>query len=199
MGTVPENDSLQGLGRALCAGHKAYIAQQGQGREMDHYRVLFVVQAGERNTMDQRALEYELLANKDGRILCLRATLGEVFARASNEGGALFLDGFEISVAYFRAGYTPKDYPTEGEWRARALIEHARAVKCPCIAYHLAGTKKVQQALTKEGELEKFVQGPDAAVLRYRQGNSRHGRACYLQPFFRTLLQGRICGPVWPG
>ena len=39
------------------------------------------------------------------------------------------LDGHEISVVYFRAGYTPDDYPTNDEWEARG-IEHF-AVKCP--------------------------------------------------------------------
>jgi glutathione synthase len=63
---------------------------------------------------------------------------------ADAEGrGLLYLDGFEISVAYFRSGYAPADYPTEAEWRARRLIEHSFAVKCPCVGYHLAGTKKV--------------------------------------------------------
>ncbi len=42
-----------------------------------------------------------------------------------------------------RAGYTPVDYHGESEWNARELIESSLAIKCPNIAYHLAGTKKV--------------------------------------------------------
>jgi hypothetical protein len=34
---------------------------------------------------------------------------------------------------------------TTSEWAARTLIERSAAVKCPTVAYHLAGTKKVQQ------------------------------------------------------
>jgi len=49
----------------------------------------------------------------------------------------------EVSVCYFRAGYTPDDYPTAAEWEARRMIEKSWAVKCPSIGYHLAGAKKV--------------------------------------------------------
>lgn len=48
-------------------------------------------------------------------------------------------------MAYFRCGYTPADYPGEAEWAAREAIERSAAVKCPSVAYHLAGTKRVQQ------------------------------------------------------
>jgi hypothetical protein len=65
-------------------------------------------------------------------------------------------------VAYFRAGYTPSDYPSESEWQARALIERSIAVKCPTIAYQLAGTKKMQQQLAQPGEVERFLS--DAAA-----------------------------------
>lgn len=56
----------------------------------------------------------------------------------------LYLDGYEISVIYFRAGYSPDDYFSEHEWRARRLMEHSFAIKCPNVAYHLAGAKKVR-------------------------------------------------------
>lgn len=37
------------------------------------------------------------------------------------------------------------------------MMERSLAVKCPSINYHLAGTKKVQQALAKPGVLSKFL------------------------------------------
>ena len=43
----------------------------------------------------------------------------------------------------YRAGYTPNDYFGEVEWSARRMLEQSLAIKCPSIAYHLAGTKKV--------------------------------------------------------
>ena len=36
--------------------------------------------------------------------------------------GSLRLDGYDIAVVYFRAGYTPDDYPSEAEWEARETV-----------------------------------------------------------------------------
>ncbi|KAL0815317.1 hypothetical protein Bca101_071761 [Brassica carinata] len=47
-------------------------------------------------------------------------------------------------------------FPSESEWNARLLIEQSSAVKCPSIAYQLAGTKKIQQELAKPGVLESY-------------------------------------------
>lgn len=63
----------------------------------------------------------------------------------------------EISVAYFRAGYGPDDYPSRREWDARRLVELSRAIKCPTIITQLAGCKKIQQVLSNPGILERFV------------------------------------------
>lgn len=62
-----------------------------------------------------------------------------------------------MSVVYFRAGYEPGHYPTQNEWHARYIVEKSFAIKCPSIHYHLAGTKKVQQALAKPGILNRFL------------------------------------------
>lgn len=37
------------------------------------------------------------------------------------------------------------------------MIERSLAIKCPSINYHLAGTKKVQQALARPGMLKRFI------------------------------------------
>jgi Eukaryotic glutathione synthase len=71
-----------------------------------------------------------------------------------------------VSVAYYRAGYTPNDYPTELEWGARAMIESSAATKCPTVGYQLVGTKKIQQVLCEEGVLERYLPGGDSDVLR---------------------------------
>lgn len=62
-----------------------------------------------------------------------------------------------VSVVYFRAGYTPNDYPTDVERQARVLIESSRSIKCPTVGYQLAGSKKVQQVLSEAGVLEKYL------------------------------------------
>ncbi|GFY91975.1 glutathione synthetase 2 [Actinidia rufa] len=75
--------------------------------------------------------------------------------------GTLLVGDLAIGVVYFRAGYTPTDYPSESEWRARYLMEQSSAVKCPSISYHLAGTKKIQQELAKPNALERFLENKD--------------------------------------
>ena len=44
------------------------------------------------------------------------------------------------------------------------MIERSMAIKCPSIAYHLVGTKKVQQVLATSGVVEKFID--DSEVQR---------------------------------
>lgn len=63
----------------------------------------------------------------------------------------------EISTVYFRAGYTPTDYPTQAQFATRLLLERSCAIKCPTIQLQLAGGKKVQQVLAKPGVLESFL------------------------------------------
>ena len=63
----------------------------------------------------------------------------------------------EISTVYFRAGYTPDDYPTPIHYSTRFLLERSKAIKCPTIALQLAGGKKVQEVLTQPGVLERFL------------------------------------------
>ncbi|CAL8166471.1 unnamed protein product [Prunus armeniaca] len=128
--------------------------------------VMFVVQADERNMYDQHWLS--ALLKEIHNVSTLRKTLAEI----DTEGellpdGTLVVGGQAIAVVYFRAGYTPNDYPSESEWRARLLMEQSSAIKCPSISYHLAGTKKIQQELVKPNVLERFVDNKeDIAKLR---------------------------------
>jgi glutathione synthetase len=79
----------------------------------------------------------------------------------------LYIGEEVVSVVYYRAGYTPNDYPSETEWEARLLLEQSTAVKCPTISYHLTGAKKIQQELARPGVLERFLQDAEAvAALR---------------------------------
>ena len=39
-------------------------------------------------------------------------------------------------------------------------------LQCPNIAYHLVGMKKVQQALTARGAVERFLSPEDSALIR---------------------------------
>ncbi|OIV95121.1 hypothetical protein TanjilG_21511 [Lupinus angustifolius] len=133
--------------------------------------ILFVVQAEERNMYDQHLLSVALRERYPFLILILYNTHGittirKTLAEVDQEGellpdGTLLVDGQRIAVIYFRAGYTPADYPSESEWRARLLMEQSSAVKCPSISYHLVGSKKIQQELTKPNVLERFLDNKD--------------------------------------
>lgn len=46
-------------------------------------------------------------------------------------------------------------------------MEQSRSIKCPSAAYHLTGTKKIQQVLALPGVVERFLQDPaEAKALR---------------------------------
>ncbi|CAL1713699.1 unnamed protein product [Somion occarium] len=162
----PPNTTISGLVEGLAEAHRAY--------NIPDTRILFVVQPGERNVFDQRWLEYELLERHS--IHVIRQTFDELSASAHIEATTkalrITLDpslfsspssstsnsaSIEISTIYFRAGYTPTDYPTLAHYDIRYLLESSRAIKCPSIPLQLAGGKKVQEILTKSGVLESFL------------------------------------------
>ncbi|EEE62833.1 hypothetical protein OsJ_17636 [Oryza sativa Japonica Group] len=118
--------------------------------------VLVVVQPEERYMYDQYWITVAL--REMYGVTTIRKTMAAIDAEGElRPDGTLTIDGLPVAVVYFRAGYTPNDYPSEAEWRARLLIECSSAIKCPSIAHHLVGTKKIQQELAKENVLERFL------------------------------------------
>jgi glutathione synthetase len=165
---VPSNPALHELPLGMKVAYDRYVERFGGKKDKDSKPVvLFVVQEGETNTVDQRLLEFALWENYG--IPVVRRSLTRLDSELSvDEGGALQLSGSdgtsEIAVVYFRAGYAPTDYPDGddgAEWKARLTLETSRATKCPCLGYHLAGTKKVQQELARPGVLERFFPLPE--------------------------------------
>ncbi len=118
---------------------------------------MFIVEDVTYNICDQKFHEFEI-RRQNPDVFVIRKTLTEVAneARLGDNKELYVGDGIEVAVIYFRCGYHPDQYPTEKEWEARLLMERSLAIKSPSIQYHLAGTKKVQQALAKPGALERF-------------------------------------------
>eukprot|EP01118_Nematostelium_gracile_P011732 TRINITY_DN4212_c0_g1_i2.p1 TRINITY_DN4212_c0_g1~~TRINITY_DN4212_c0_g1_i2.p1 ORF type:complete len:366 (-),score=97.44 TRINITY_DN4212_c0_g1_i2:122-1219(-) len=118
--------------------------------------VMMIIHPNENNAFDQRWLEYNLWEMH--KIRMIRRSLKDVAdsGRLDSQGN-LHVGEFPIAITYYRAGYTPDDYPTQTEWEARWTIEKSTCVKTPNISEHLAGTKKVQQVLALPGVLERFV------------------------------------------
>ncbi|XP_078688420.1 glutathione synthetase-like isoform X2 [Branchiostoma floridae x Branchiostoma belcheri] len=157
---IPEN-------RALDSNVDGFVAaweQYGSHRAI----IVFVVEKERcRNVFGQRLSEFTVMERHPG-ITVKRYNMRQIAEHAElKPDKTLFIHGSEVAVVYFRAGYSPAHYPTEKEWHARLMIERSRAIKCPCISYHLAGTKKVQQELAQPGVLEKFLEDP-MAVGRVR-------------------------------
>ncbi|XP_006664070.1 glutathione synthetase, chloroplastic [Oryza brachyantha] len=149
---VPEN-------AASCRFAKA-LARAWDEFNVDSAVVMMIVQPEERNMYDQYWLAKHL--KESHGITTIRKTLSEVEAEGHVlPDGTLVVDGRTVSVVYFRAGYTPNDYPSEAEWTARLLMEQSSAVKCPSISYHLVGTKKIQQELAKPNVLERFLENKE--------------------------------------
>jgi len=128
-----------------------------------HGAVLFIVQAGERNVADQKALEVAVWGL--GRVPVLRRTLAEVADQGILDPDRhLRLGDHVVVVAYYRAGYAPRDYESDEDrcWAARRVVERSTAIKCPDIGHHLAGTKKVQQVLCDPARLRRYLSADEA-------------------------------------
>lgn len=156
---LPANTSLSSIHEALTVAHFAYKDSTLTHRQI---AILFVVQPGERNVFDQRSLEYEL--QEKHLIPVHRRTFDELRHEASLDpsSSALLLQTpegskVEISLVYYRAGYTPTDYTTSAHYDVRQLLERSLAIKCPSIALQLAGSKKIQAILAKPGVVESFL------------------------------------------
>ncbi|KAK9799355.1 hypothetical protein WJX73_010807, partial [Symbiochloris irregularis] len=112
---------------------------------------------GEKNSFDQQWIQLALWERHG--IRTLRRSLSQIrqHAQLDDASGRLTVDGKEVALAYFRAGYSPDDYPSEAEWEARDMLEQSTAALCPSVAYQLAGAKKVQQDLASTDVLQRFL------------------------------------------
>ncbi|KAL1921699.1 uncharacterized protein VTP21DRAFT_10341 [Calcarisporiella thermophila] len=156
---LPKNEALNSLAKGIALSHEIYGVKNAVA--------MIIVQPGERNAFDQRWAEYTLLERYN--ILLIRRTLTDIGERGELDKASkvLRIDGYEVAVAYFRAGYDPKEYISEIEWSARLTIERSKAIKCPTVAYQLVGSKKVQQVLAMPGRLEALGYNADeCAQLR---------------------------------
>lgn len=146
---LPENRALSGLCDGMVEAWKIQNRPQAV--------IMFVIEDITYNICDQRFHEFYIRETYP-HVQVIRRTLTQIFNGGKlGSNGELLIDGQEVTVIYFRAGYEPGHYYGPNEWSARLLMERSKAIKCPSIQYHLAGTKKVQQALAKPGILKRFI------------------------------------------
>ena len=158
---LPENDSIAAIARGIAQAHRAY----GVSNHASSTCVFFIIQADERNVFDQKHIEYELFLTHGIRVF--RVPFDEVLnttklgpERALIYSPPAFPDRrYEVTTVYLRAGYSPKEYVSEGAWTARYHLERSAAIKCPSVLTHLAGSKKIQQILATPGSshLQRFL------------------------------------------
>ncbi|XP_053402680.1 glutathione synthetase-like [Mercenaria mercenaria] len=151
---LPENVPAHGLAVGFVKAWECYAKPSAV--------VLFIVQAVERNSVDQRWLERKMHEiNHDVTVVYSTLLYASEHCQLF-EGNILMLDGKEVAVIYYRDGYMPNHYPTHKEKDVRLLMEKSCAIKCPNVALQLAGCKKVQQELAVPGVLERFIKDKNA-------------------------------------
>lgn len=166
---LPEARSVPGLAAGLAAAHKAY----GQTNEGRPQCVIFLVQSPERNVFDQRHLEYELSGNHGLRVF--RLPFHQILAdtKLAEDRSLLYQpphapdQWFEVTLVYFRAGYSPDEYRSDEDWSARLHLERSKAIKCPSVLTQLAGCKKIQQVLATPNSphLSRFLPDKTEAAM----------------------------------
>lgn len=150
---LPVSSSIKKIAEGISKGNYYYNDETDNTKTS----ILFIVQPNERNSFDQRHIEYELL--KTHKLKSYRLTLEETIENTTINGDKLYMKKTmdEISVVYYRSGYGPGDYPNEKCWDARFQLENNKAIKCPSIITQLSGTKKIQQILTEKSNLSKYL------------------------------------------
>uniref|UniRef100_A0A3Q1CLA3 Glutathione synthetase n=1 Tax=Amphiprion ocellaris TaxID=80972 RepID=A0A3Q1CLA3_AMPOC len=159
-------ESRRILNNNPAAGLAGGIAKAWELYGSERAVIMFLVEENQRNIFDHRYVENELWKRN---IRTIRRRFEDVSKTGTlDDNKNLFVDGQEVAVVYFRNGYMPQNYMSEQSWDTRLLMERSRAVKCPDISTHLAGTKKVQQVLARPGVLERFFPGQPQVVEQIR-------------------------------
>ena len=165
-GVPPANKAVETLCSGLAEAHFAY----GPSRSDPPLPlcILFLVQDREKNIFDQLAISSHLHSHHSIPSFRLPTSkiLTETSIPSSNTSRPLIhtppsspKSQYEATVVYFRALYSPTEYDSPTSWSARLHIELSRAIKCPTVLTHLAGSKKVQQVLTSTSpdHLSRFL------------------------------------------
>lgn len=150
---LPISESPDGLAEGLGEAARYY---NNHFADSKNTIVLFVIQPSERNAFDQRLIEYSLLRKFDVRSKRVELAKFTTRTKVDKESRRLYLDNDEVSVVYYRSGYSPSEYNNEAAWDARVLAETTMAIKCPSLLVQLSGAKKIQQLLTNPQILDQF-------------------------------------------
>lgn len=147
---MPDNDAIDKIAAGFSEALRVYAATFQVPFESLH--IAMVVHPKERNVYDQNSLIEAI--DLPGQIHKVHLTDTMPVDPLS---GRLLWNDKEIAIVYYRTGYDPSDYVDQACWNLRLTIEQSRAIKCPDIAAHLAGLKKLQQVLCQDEQLCKII------------------------------------------
>lgn len=160
MGELPVSESSVFMPRGLARGFSMYPSIAPETKK-ENAVVAFIVEPNETNLFDQKIVEINLLRLYG--IKSIRLTFEEVLSQLKynsiDDKKRLMHKNTakEVAVVYYRTGYTGRDYYNDKCWKAREFLENSYAIKAPDLKIQLAGSKKVQQLLTQDEILAKFI------------------------------------------
>ncbi|OKL56227.1 hypothetical protein UA08_08384 [Talaromyces atroroseus] len=174
--SLPQNNTIQGIASLLASAHRTY-GNRPYNSAASCTAVLMIVQPNNFNIADERPIEYALWNWEDNNnpIPTYRLEWQDILRSTTlTPTGELLLrihpsekTPIEVSVIYHRAGYEPHEYDDNHYGKEiRIRLELSRAIKCPSILGHITTIKKVQQALTAPGVLERWLAPSKASVIR---------------------------------
>jgi len=187
------NNPGKSYAEGLRIAHDIYCIKQRQGRKHSSPRVCFLCFKGDLLDLDQRHID-ALLRAQDIMTFSVVLETAKIELRDEMQTGGmdlsnydnednsvlekkksckypfLYVNGIEVSVAYFHTTYSPEHFQNATYWRNRELIEKSCAIKVPSIPTQLAGTKKIQQVLSKPEVLKRFIL-PITKVKETNHGN----------------------------
>ncbi|CDW54263.1 Peptidase C14 and CARD and GSH synthase and GSH s ynth ATP domain containing protein [Trichuris trichiura] len=153
---LPENKSLDTVSTGLVKAWEAYGQKDAA--------IAFISEDACRNIADHRLIEHSIEMMTGYRAPVIRLNLNECPKKLVSVDNRLFVHpgNVEVAVAYFRTGYLPHQFLDDSVWNSLLMIELSKAIKCPWVGFHLAGTKKVQQLLGKPENLRRFLKEQQA-------------------------------------
>ena len=170
--SLPQNHNIESLASFLASAHTAYGPPKSKAARQT--AVLYIVQPKNFNIADERPIEYALW-NRTEPVPTYRLNWGDdvlQYTSLTESRELLFHPPWlkakaplEVSVVYLRAGYEAHEYDLVGR-QTRLRLEMSSAIKCPSILSHISTFKKVQQALTAPGEIERFISPQKAKRVR---------------------------------
>ncbi|KAI9777076.1 MAG: hypothetical protein M1816_004922 [Peltula sp. TS41687] len=174
---LPQNATISELAQGLAIAHQSYESPVSIWPKISRC-VIILVQDTERNIFDQKHLEYQLQTNGIDVFRLPFSRVLEDTRVVETEGRRLIYHAphlpdspYEVTVVYYRAGYSPDEYSSPIAWTSRLQLERSAAVKCPSILTHLAGSKKIQQVLATPSSphLARFLRNDPHLIERVRR------------------------------